>query len=406
MAIEQSTKSYSISAVPTLARAFLALLARLDHGELNFTAPDGTLTCFRGSHAGPRADLDISDWGVAGAIMRAADVGLAECYRDGRLETSDLTALLLLCASNESALAQRFYAQPLVSLYLRLKHLWRTNTRAQAKRNIAAHYDLSNQFYALWLDETMTYSSACFEGDSTRTLNVAQQAKYERMLTLVDAQPGQHLLEVGCGWGGFAEYAARSRDVRVTGITLSSAQLDFAQTRITKAGLGALVDLQLIDYRDLGGQFDHIVSVEMFESVGERYWRRYFEFLNARLKPGGRAALQAITIQPQVFERYRRTSDFIREYVFPGGMLAPESRMVADATRAGLTLQDATRFGHDYATTLVMWRERVQAAAGPIRALGFDERFMRLWQFYLCYCEAGFRCGRTDVVHLAFSRGR
>jgi len=406
MAIEHSSKSCSLRAAPAAARAFLALLARLDHGELNFTAPDGTRTCFRGTHSGPQADLEISDWGVAGAIMRAADVGLAECYRDGRLASSDLTALLLLCATNETALAQRFYAQPLVSLYLRLKHLWRTNTRAQAKRNIAAHYDLSNPFYGLWLDETMTYSSACFDGDNSRSLHAAQEAKYEHMLDLVDAKPGQHVLEIGCGWGGFAEYAARRRDVRVTGITLSAAQLDFARARIARANLDAQVDLQLIDYRDLGGQFDHIVSVEMFESVGERYWQRYFEVLHARLKPGGRAALQAITIDAQVFARYRLTSDFIREYIFPGGMLAPEARMVAEAARQGLKLENARRFGHDYATTLKLWRERVQAAATPIRALGFDENFMRLWQFYLCYCEAGFRCGRTDVVHLAFSRAR
>ena len=253
MVIEDLSRPLSLRVMPTLARSFLAVLARLDHRELNFTAPDGTHTCFRGTHAGPQADLEINDWRVAGAIVRAANVGLGECYRDGRLDTSDLTALLLLCAANERALAQRFYAQPLLSLYLRLKHLWRANTRAQAKRNIAAHYDLSNQFYGLWLDDSMTYSSACFEGDSSRSLASAQQAKYERMLKLVDAQAGQHLLEIGCGWGGFAEYALRTRDVRVTGITLSLAQLEFARARMVQAGIENQVELQLIDYRDLGG---------------------------------------------------------------------------------------------------------------------------------------------------------
>ena len=402
MTIEHTSKPYRLASTPISARAFYAVLERLDHGELAFTAPDGTRTLFRGRHAGPQAELAIADWGVAGSLLRAADVGLAECYRDGRLATADLTALLLLCAANEGALAQRFYAQPLVSLYLRLKHLWRTNTRAQARRNIAAHYDLSNDFYGLWLDSSMTYSSACFDGDGTRSLAAAQTAKYERMLELVGAQPGQHILEIGCGWGGFAEHAARSRDLHVTGITLSPAQLEFARARIKAAGLESQVDLQLIDYRDVGGQFDHVVSIEMFESVGERYWRRLFEVVRARLAPQGRAALQAITIDPQVFPRYRRTSDFIREFIFPGGMLAPEERMIADAHQAGLTLTASARFGHDYATTLQQWRARVQAAAAPIRALGFDERFMRLWQFYLCYCEAGFRCGRTDVVQLGF----
>ena len=403
MASDHSSKTYAHTATPPWGRALLAVLERLDHGELNFTAPDGTRSCFRGSRPGPQADLEIADWGVAGRMLRAADVGMAECYRDGRLQTSDLTALLLLCAANETALAQRFYAHPLVSLYLRLKHLWRTNTRAQAKKNIAAHYDLSNAFYGLWLDPTMTYSSACFDGDDTRSLESAQHAKYERMLTMVGARDGQHILEIGCGWGGFAEYAVRTRNVHVTGITLSPAQLAYARQRMDDAGLAAQVNLQLIDYRDLGGHYDHIVAVEMFESVGERYWQCFFDVLHARLKPGGRAVLQAITIDATVFKRYRRSSDFIREYIFPGGMLAPQSRMVADAARSGLALTTSARLGHDYATTLKLWRERVHLAAGPIRALGFDEQFLRLWQFYLCYCEAGFRCGRTDVAQLAFS---
>ena len=323
MSSDNSSKTYALTSTPTWGRALLAVLERLDHGELNFTAPDGTRSCFRGSRPGPQADLAISDWGVAGSLLRAADVGMAECYRDGRLQTSDLTALLMLCAANETALAQRFYAQPFVSLYLRLKHLWRTNTRAQARKNIAAHYDLSNDFYGLWLDPTMTYSSACFDGDDSRSLESAQHAKYERMLTMVGARDGQHILEIGCGWGGFAEYAVRSRNVRVTGITLSPAQLVYARTRMEKANLAAQVDLQIVDYRDLRGHYDHIVSGEMFESVGERYWRTFFAVLHARLKLGGRAALQAITIDEKVFERYRRSSDFIREYIFPGGMLAP-----------------------------------------------------------------------------------
>ena len=403
MSSDNSSKTYALTSTPTWGRALLAVLERLDHGELNFTAPDGTRSCFRGSRPGPQADLAISDWGVAGSLLRAADVGMAECYRDGRLQTSDLTALLMLCAANETALAQRFYAQPFVSLYLRLKHLWRTNTRAQARKNIAAHYDLSNDFYGLWLDPTMTYSSACFDGDDSRSLESAQHAKYERMLTMVGARDGQHILEIGCGWGGFAEYAVRSRNVRVTGITLSPAQLVYARTRMEKANLAAQVDLQIVDYRDLRGHYDHIVSVEMFESVGERYWRTFFAVLHARLKPGGRAALQAITIDEKVFERYRRSSDFIREYIFPGGMLAPQSRMVADAARSGLALHASTRCGHDYATTLKLWRKRVHATVGPIRALGFDEHFLRLGHFDLCYCEAGFRCGRTDVAQLAFN---
>ena len=402
MAQARAAKHLALDSHPAVARAFHAVLEKLDHGELAFTAPDGTRTLYRGRHPGPQADLEIADWGVAAAALRAADVGLAECHRDGRLESSDLTALLLLCAANEQALAQRFYARPLVSLYLRLKHFLRTNTRAQAKRNIAAHYDLSNAFYGLWLDPSMTYSAALFDGDAERPLEQAQAAKYARMIELIDPRPGQHVLEIGCGWGGFAAYAAQHHDLRVTGITLSPAQLAFARARIAAAGLADRVEFELVDYRELGGRYDHIVSIEMFEAVGERYWRRYFETLRARLAPGGRAAVQAITIAPEVFPRYRATSDFIREFIFPGGMPAPEERMVADAARAGLACTARQRFGHDYATTLARWRERVQAVSSAIRTLGFDERFLRLWQFYLCYCEAGFRCGRTDVVHLGF----
>jgi len=235
MALDRAAKPLAFDTRPAVARAFHAVLNRLDHGELAFTAPDGTRSLYRGRHAGPQANLEIADWGVAAAALRAADVGLAECYRDGRLQTSDLTALLLLCATNEQALARRFYARPLVSLYLRLKHLLRTNTRAQAKRNIAAHYDLSNAFYALWLDAGMSYSAALFDGATERTLEAAQEAKYRRIIEIIEPRPDQHVLEIGCGWGGFAEYAARHHALRVTAITLSPAQFRYARERIAAA---------------------------------------------------------------------------------------------------------------------------------------------------------------------------
>lgn len=393
--------------LPHAARVFCALLARLDTGTLHFTAPDGTSTHIHGTRPGPAADLYLKDWDVARELLRSADVALGECFRDGRVESTDLTNLLRFCAANERALAKYFYARPLAATWLWLKHIWRTNTRAQARRNIHAHYDLSNAFYGLWLDATMTYSSGLFEPTNDATagdeLVAAQIAKYERILVELAPQPGAHLLELGCGWGGFAEYAARTRSVRVTGVTLSRAQLDFARQRIADAGLSAWVDLKLIDYRDISGEFDHVVSIEMFESVGERYWQTYFATLRARLRPGGRAVIQAITIDEQASPRYRRGSDFIREYIFPGGMLAPVSRMVRDAERAGLRVGVPFRFGADYARTLKCWHERVQQAAAAIESLGFDQRFRRLWQFYLNYCEAGFGCGRTDVIQLTLT---
>ncbi|MBL8520991.1 MAG: class I SAM-dependent methyltransferase [Betaproteobacteria bacterium] len=390
--------------IPRAGRLLLTLLSRLEAGTLTFTAPGGTTTTFRGAHPSPVADIAFLDWGVATEAIRSAEIGLAECYRDGRLHTHDLTAFLTLCAANQSALERVFYGRPLVALWLRFKHFLRSNTRANSKKNIHAHYDLSNDFYALWLDGTMSYSSALFEGDAGRSMEAAQTAKYERILQMLDPKPGERILEIGCGWGGFAEHAARTRGVRVHGITLSRAQLAFAQARMARAGLSGLVDLQYVDYRDVQGQYDAIVSIEMFEAVGERYWPTYFRTVHDRLKSGGRAVIQAITIDEAAFARYRATSDFIREYIFPGGMLAPPSRFVHDARAAGLVAGAPHRFGADYAATLAWWRERVNAAAQPIRALGFDEQFLQLWRFYLCYCEAGFRSGRTDVMQIELAK--
>jgi cyclopropane-fatty-acyl-phospholipid synthase len=282
--------------------------------------------------------------------------------------------------------------------------LLRANTKAQAKKNIFAHYDLSNAFYRLWLDETMTYSSAVFDGNHEQSMASAQNAKYERILHILKPLPGQSILEIGCGWGGFAEYAAKTRGVKVTGITLSEAQLEYAQKRIAAAQLNQLVDLRLIDYRDVQGQFDYVVSIEMFEAVGERYWTTYFKAVHDRLKPDGRALIQSITIAEEVFPRYRETSDFIREYIFPGGMLAPIPRFIADAKKAGLTAGEPYRFGLDYANTLKWWLQRLNAKVDEIKPLGFDEKFLQIWRFYLCYCEAGFRTGRTDVMQLELTR--
>ena len=390
--------------LPAIARLFYSLMKRLDRGSLTFTSPEGHTTLFRGAHDGPHADLRIADWGVASAAIKSAEIGVAECYRDGRLFTSDMTAFLTLCVENEKALEAVFYGKPLVALLFRIKHLLRANTRAQAKKNISAHYDLSNSFYKLWLDDTMTYSSAVFNGDLTQSMAAAQTAKYERILGILKPAPGATILEIGCGWGGFAEYAAKSRGVKVTGITLSNAQLAFAKQRIAAAQLNDLVDLQIIDYRDVTGQFDYVVSIEMFEAVGERYWSTYFKSVHDRLKPKGRAMIQSITIAEEAFPGYRKTSDFIREYIFPGGMLAPIPRFIADAKKAGLAAGEPYCFGIDYAETLKWWLHRVNAKVAEIKPMGFDEKFLQIWRFYLCYCEAGFRTGRTNVMQLELTR--
>ena len=386
--------------LPTVARIFYGLMKRLDTGALSFTSPEGYTTQFRGPHPGPTADLRFADWGVAAEVFKSAEIGLAECFRDGRVFTSDLTAFLMLCTANQKALESVFYGKPLMALLFRIKHLLRSNTKSNAKKNVQSHYDLSNEFYRLWLDDTMTYSSPVFEGDFSTPMEQAQIAKYERMLKVLDAKPGETILELGCGWGGFAEHAARTRGVHVTGVTLSNAQLQFAVERIADAKLDHLVDLQLIDYRDIRGEYDYIVSIEMFEAVGERYWPTYFKAVHDRLKPGGRAMIQSITIAEDAFDRYRETSDFIREYIFPGGMLVPIPRFIDGATAAGLTAGEPYCFGIDYAETLKWWLHRVNEQAKHIKPLGFDEKFLQLWRFYLCYCEAGFRCGRTDVMQI------
>jgi cyclopropane-fatty-acyl-phospholipid synthase len=390
---------------PTFAaRTLFRLLSRLARGRLTVRTPEGVRRVFAGSGPGPVADLEIRDWRAVGRMIRAADIGVAECWRDGLIDTGDMTAFLQLCAANEEALAEVWTGNPVVALFYRIAHRLRANTRAGSRRNIHAHYDLGNDFYALWLDRTMTYSSGLFAAGPDGSLEAAQEAKYERILEVLGVGAGHHVLEIGCGWGGFAEYAARTRGCRVTGITISRAQLDYARERIRRAGLEGLVELRLQDYRDLSGAFDRVVSIEMVEAVGERWWPAYFRTVRERLAPGGRACIQAITIDEAAFGQYRRSSDFIREYIFPGGMLASVERLSREARAAGLAVHEPFRFGLHYAETLRRWRERVEALAPRIRALGFDDRFLALWRFYLHYCEAGFNARRTDVVHLELER--
>lgn len=386
-----------LSAEPSAARWLFRLLSQLRCGKMSLRCPDGRTLEFSGVQPGPHANLALADWRVCNDILSRGDIGLAEAYIAGRAASDDLTQLLLLAALNEQAIEDAIHGRWWATMAYRLRHWLRPNTRAGSRKNIHAHYDLGNDFYSLWLDPTMTYSSALFEGDYTRSLADAQSAKYARILRELGAQPGQHILEVGCGWGGFAEHAARA-GCRVTGITISEAQLDYARRRISAAGLDDRVELKLQDYRDLGGQFDHVVSIEMFEAVGERYWPGYFGMLRDRLKPGGRAVVQTITIADAKFERYRVGTDFIQQYIFPGGMLPSPRRFSAESAACGLTVKDMHAFGLDYAETLRRWHQVFDYVAPDVKARGFDERFMRTWRFYLAYCEAGFRARATDVV--------
>jgi cyclopropane-fatty-acyl-phospholipid synthase len=335
-------------------------------------------------------------------LLLHGDIGLAEAYRDGELDTPDLTALIELGARNDASLRNMLSGTVLARLLNRLRHGFNANTRAGSRRNIMAHYDLGNTFYGRWLDAGMSYSSALYDNPD-ETLEAAQDRKLDRIVAMLGLEGGEEVLEIGCGWGGLAERLARA-GCRVTAVTLSPAQLAFAQERIDAAGLSDRVTVQLKDYRDIDGQFDRIVSVEMIEAVGQTYWPSYFRTLQRALKPGGSIVLQAITIDERVFESYVDGTDFIQRYIFPGGCLPSSTALEAEASRADLAISDELQFGASYALTLKEWRRRFAASWQGIAPLGFDESFRRLWEFYLCYCEAGFRAGTTDVRLLKVQR--
>jgi cyclopropane-fatty-acyl-phospholipid synthase len=389
-------------ALPAPARMLLALLRHLRHGELHVRAPDGGVHRFGNDHGGPPARLAIHHWRVAADTLKGGDVGFADAYLRGDWDSPDLPHLLTVVAANEEALERAFFGRGFTAWLLRARHVLNANTRRQAKRNIAAHYDLGNDFYRLWLDPSMTYSSALFAAGAD-TLEAAQQAKYERVLRTLALPAGAHILEIGCGWGGFAEAAARA-GYRVTALSLSQAQTAYARERIARAGLAERVEFRVQDYRDERGTYDGVASIEMIEAVGERWWPAYFATLHRSLRPGGRACVQAITIADAKFDRYRRGTDFIQQYVFPGGMLPSPSRVLAEAQRAGLFAEAPFTFGADYARTLRGWLDTFDARVDDVRAQGFDERFVRCWRFYLAYCIAGFVSGSTDVGHYAFVR--
>lgn len=365
------------------------LLDRLEHGLLEVRLPGGSSRLF-----GPgrqQVVWDVHDEALFGQLLTRTDLGLAETYLDGLWEASDLVGLLVLMVNNRKAIQKVWFGHWRQLFMARLRHWRNRNSRAGSRRNIMAHYDLGNEFYRLWLDPGMSYSSALYRDDTAESLEDAQHNKYRRILERLRATPGQSVLEIGCGWGAFAELAL-SEGLRCTGLTLSPAQLSWAKQRAPGA------DLRLQDYRDVGGQFDHVVSIEMFEAVGERWWPAYFKTVARALRPGGRALVQAITIDDERFDRYRKGTDFIQQYIFPGGMLPSRQAFRAAAAREGLQVSDEYAFGQDYVRTLAEWRRAFEAHWGCIAALGFDERFRRLWRFYLCYCEAGFRTETINVV--------
>lgn len=376
---------------------FLRLLERIDHGAITVVTPDGKKYRFEGSRPGAEADLELHDWRVARALVCFGDIGLAQTYRDGLWESSDPTRLFMFGLDNQVVLDGYVYGNILGRIASRVSSVFTRNTLAGSRRNIHAHYDLGNAFYALWLDPSMTYSSALFASPDD-TLEDAQTSKYDRILNRLSSSG--RLLEIGCGWGGFAARALERGDHRIKGVTISKAQQAFAAQR-----LGAHAEIALEDYRVQGGMYDHIVSIEMFEAVGEAFWPVYFGKIKALLAPQGKAMVQTITIDDAYFDRYRTGGDAIRSFIFPGGLLPSPSRFFQETKGAGLKVTDTFAFGKDYARTLRVWLKNFDAKVGEVTALGFDGAFIKMWRFYLMFCAAAFQNGRINVVQWELQHG-
>ena len=386
---------------PSAARAVLKLLLRLKHGTLMLKLPDGSVQRF-GNGESPMASLHLLNWNVCSAALKSGDIGFAESFIAGDWTTPHLTELLRVLIINRKEVDDMIYGTWLGRFVYRIKHLLNRNTKANSQKNIHAHYDLGNAFYELWLDGTMNYSSAIFQTPET-SMKDAQHAKVRRALRMARVQPGDRVLEIGCGWGALAEAATKEFDASVVGVTLSTEQLEWAQKRMLREGVAERADLRLQDSRDIGKTtrdepFDAICSIEMVEAVGQAYWPEYFQTVARLLKPGGYACIQSIVIADDLFERYIGSTDFIQQYIFPGGCLPCPKEFRAQARAAGFEVVDEFSFGQDYARTLQLWRDDFMAQESHVLQLGFDRRFIRIWEFYLCYCEAAFTEANTDVV--------
>ncbi len=391
------------SALPMRLKVMRSILNRIERGTIDFELPDGKRIRACGEASGPCGRIVILNPAFFGRLIAEGNIGFGEMFMDGWWTTPDLQDLLDVIMLNNENMARHFPGAGPVRLRERLRHWFNANSRKGSRRNIARHYDLGNVFYSLWLDETMTYSSGMFR-NSGECLSDAQRNKYGAICDRLAAAPGDRILDIGCGWGGFAEYAARERGLLVTGLTISREQQDYARRRLFGAGLADRTEFVLRDYRDERGHYDGVASIEMIEAVGETYWPDYFSMLHERLRPGGQAAIQAITIADHLFATYRAAPDFIQKHIFPGGMLPSPAVLRNQADAAGLQTVDRHTFAASYSRTLREWRRRFNTHWDRIAALGFDDRFCRMWNFYLAASAAGFAAGTTDVVQVALRR--
>ena len=397
------TSTRGQSDLPRYFKQVFELAKAAENGRLDIRLADGRVFRADTRKPGPVTEVVIHDPGVFARLIREGQLGFCDAYLEGQWSTPDLQAFMDFIHADNDDMFDGFAGQWLVTAFERLRHWLNRNTRSQAKKNISYHYDLGNDFYGLWLDDTMTYSSAIFE-TGQESLEAAQTAKYASMVDQMGAQPGDHVLEIGCGWGGFAEYAAKERGLKVTCLTISQEQYNYAVDRIEKAGLSDKVEFKLQDYRDERGTYDGIASIEMFEAVGEKYWPAYFETVRERLKPGKQATLQIITVQDKRYEIYRQSVDFIQKYIFPGGMLPSPSVLRSQVQQAGMSVVKSIEFGESYSQTLRRWHDVFNEKWEEARAMGFDDRFRRMWNFYLTSCASTFHFGNCDVTQITIAR--
>ncbi len=376
---------------------------QVEHGRLDMKLEDGRIFRAEGPKPGPVAEFTVHNDDLFARLIREGDLGFCDAYLDEWWSTPDLQAFMDLVHADNDDVYDGYPGMTLVRAYEKLRFWMQSNSKRQARKNISYHYDLGNDFYALWLDDTMTYSSAKFE-TGQESLEKAQENKYASMVDQMGVQPGDHVLEIGCGWGGFAEYAAKERGLKVTGLTISQEQHDYAIARMERLGLSEMVDIKMQDYRDERGLYDGVASIEMFEAVGEKYWPVYFDTVRERLKPGKHATLQIITVQDKRWEVYRRGVDFIQKYIFPGGMLPSPTVLREEIAKAGLQLKGSVEFGQSYSDTLRRWHEVFNNRWDEVAALGFDARFQRMWNFYLTSCAGTFWSGNCDVTQITMTR--
>ena len=374
-----------------------------ENGRIDFILNDGRIFRAEGPNEGPTCEVQVHDHGVFARLLREGQLGFCDAYLEGQWSSPDLQAFMDYFHADNDVVFESFPGQKLVQFYERFRFFLQRNSKDQARKNISYHYDLGNDFYGLWLDESMTYSSAIFK-TGQESLKQAQATKYASMIDQMGVKAGEHVLEIGCGWGGFAEYAAKERGLKVTCLTISEEQFKYAQDRIDKAGLRDLVKFKLQDYRDETGVYDGIASIEMFEAVGEQYWPAYFSTVRDRLKPGAQATLQIITVQNKNFETYRKSIDFIQKYIFPGGMLPSLNILSEQVAKAGLKVEKTIAFGESYSRTLRQWHDMFNRKWDQVVTMGFDERFRRMWNFYLTSCAATFNYGNCDVIQITISK--